>query len=1532
MGPDWAGVTDATWQETGQPKLLEALKEFRASGNSRGLARLLYGACYLVVQGTLQPATVVDALASAGWGGEGMDDAEEVLMDVLSLLELETEGKGQQLVETLGRQMLVRKVVRVEPAMRVLEPGFLAPLPGNANNRPTHTVDFQKAITRARTKQQYRQSKYNLLREAPEGYAKLVTLVAQDVGLDQGQATYDSLLAFMGYFELDPNRVADIILDVFEAKMAYGEGSAERARLAQRERRSSHYVDLLARLQPRKGALARLLHFKLAHYQAAGGAVPQAFFRVVAALVGADMVELEDIMPNLQPSMAEMVAEDRQMRQAVAKAASSIQKTGTLRSDETDQRSMEDVKRDIRAEHLRAMAVRAEGLGSNQKVQLGLALLEQHNWAAAQRLAAMLPQWLLPTYPPCTRALCNTLHALIEPIYRKKAGRGSTPPEIQTQLDVIRRRSKGMVVCEQLADLQKTVFPMVLLLGAYVHIDPVLVGKLARLGREAVRDKGLVAGYVDVLGGALLPALVLLPCNPNMVEELWGAIALLPWRQRYLLYALWKNYAFEEPPKALSFFAGDVASTALVHPLLPVERAMATVLVSAKFKRVTAEDVKGAAKFLCKLTHSNPGAVFDYLCYTVANFDNWIQVLVDAFRLLANMARDVFVFCLVEAMAKLGTTYKDNPFRRSQLQKSMAVLAATFLRRYPNVETAGLLTYVCARIGEGSQEELVVLREMITKMAGLEVTENMGPDMLDAMAGGPALRAQASYVQAGNLDRATAQLQDALAPMAVPALLALAQTRARRTYPKDQFAAKDVVACSSTLDECQEAFMQLAEFVRLHTKSETYEAMLPDMQQLLEDYGLTDDAAFHLSRPVFARKIKERDIVLSTDAKGPTMKTEAYAQAVADIMGPITDLVAMRPGQWDLVTPRLFTTCWSLAMYDLHCPKERYEAGLQRLKAELDALAQDQDGGRKQREAKATYDALKAEMVEHEEHQKRVMGRLRKEAPTWFTDSVIQDGRAMEAASAFVELCVGPRRMFSPLDSAYAAEFVRTMHALRTPGFSTVCFLYQLFRDVRPSLVYFTDPEAKRYGRFLGAMLGMATSWYTSETLYNAEVAGTPGSVVPQRLVKKDAVGTVQAGHSDYMRLFRLWHNKILYPHISASLEAKESYVVRNTLLVLKEIAEYFPLNERMASSMDAKVSALQDQELVKATAQSLLAYLKKYRTMPGHYILKGDIPPPSRSQSISGPAAPTANGAKPPGSEAGEGGPGTPQEQPDRQQKNSDRPASRTDDRPPPQDRAPSRDPDRSHEPSRQDRGSAPDQHRGELAPHGDDRPSSRSPGRSPRMDPDGSRTPYGDQGNGGDRDEQKPARKAEPPEMDHDRDAKRRRVEKADHGKGELKDKPDREEKRSKRKERIGEDKEEDREPKRKREDDDPDLDRASRKSADDSERKGQGKARGSRSNSTAPTPPPPSRDREGRKENDREARKEAEREARRDMGDRDSRQREVERGEERLRSKEPKAQREDREPKMQREDREPKGQREDRRDRDRSSSAARPRTGRH
>ncbi len=75
---------------------------------------------------------------------------------------------------------------------------------------------FGQKRSKAITQSIYEQQKFNLLREENEGFAKLIVELNQpNITMDNIGVVKKNVEALIGFFNLDPNRVLDIILESF---------------------------------------------------------------------------------------------------------------------------------------------------------------------------------------------------------------------------------------------------------------------------------------------------------------------------------------------------------------------------------------------------------------------------------------------------------------------------------------------------------------------------------------------------------------------------------------------------------------------------------------------------------------------------------------------------------------------------------------------------------------------------------------------------------------------------------------------------------------------------------------------------------------------------------------------------------------------------------------------------------------------------------------------------------------------------------------------------------------------------------------------------------------------------------------------------------------------------------------------------------------------------------------------------------------------------------------------------------------------
>ena len=75
-----------------------------------------------------------------------------------------------------------------------------------------------------------------------------------------------------------------------------------------------------------------------------------------------------------------------------------------------------------------------------------------------------------------------------------------------------------------------------------------------------------------------------------------------------------------------------------------------------------------------------------------------------------------------------------------------------------SIELTGLLQYVTNQLKAGKSSDLLVLREVVQKMSGIEISEEVTMDQIEALSGGEMLRAEVRQKRGSHLIYTTATI------------------------------------------------------------------------------------------------------------------------------------------------------------------------------------------------------------------------------------------------------------------------------------------------------------------------------------------------------------------------------------------------------------------------------------------------------------------------------------------------------------------------------------------------------------------------------------------------------------------------------------------------------------------------------------------------------------------------------------------------------------------------------------------------------
>ena len=799
-----------------------------------------------------------------------------------------------------------------------------------------------------------------------------------------------------------------------------------------------------------------------------------------------------------------------------------------------------------------------------------------------------------------------------------------------------------------------------LCLGPYLSRDAAAFAKACRLTRAQLEraaragfdaspiGRALAATCEAVLGESLLPSLTLMFSNASASDEVWAAMRLLPATSRFRLYSAWQGEGLgDAPTDAEQRLRRDGSA----RPALVAARRAAEAEAKAVMRRLSKDNVREFGRKLAKAAHANPIAVLATVTKQIEAYTNMIAPVTDAFKYLTALSFDALTFVVVEKLAEGREKLKEDGQNVSLWLQALATFCGHLARKHARdrderdvkgeagIDLGIILQYLVCTLRDDQSLDLLVLKEIILRATGSEALEDLSDAQIDAMAGGPILRAEAVsaggplFVPARARARGIARLKDALRwgapggePLTVPLLVLTARRKRAIAFDgggliREGADAAHLKLVSSLHDGCQEAFALFCQFLETAFPDvDEYARVVPYLRDLVHTHGMEPAQAFHAYRPVL-RRLKPP----SPEEEAGKNETEAGKQTEAppaleagDVRvtrrALLRDVAEMLPGEvWRSISPELYLAFWSLSPYDLESPTARYESETERCRVAVDALEREiaklSNGAgktaasaetlkqkRKEKERlRELGKALAREMAVQEKDVAAVTKRLRLESASFLTDSNVLSVRGA-TTTVFAQRCALPRLALSHADARFCASFVERLHCLRTPWFSTITYLNVVFGMMQNLSFSRTNYEAGRLGTFLGATLATVRRW--KDDVDGAFARDCEDSVGFAMRPSEGDAGK-KASREDFYKLAHKWHVRVGKAFINC-LEETEYMSLRNALAVLTRVTSEFPATRRVGAHILRAAEKIQKTDArgdLKTVAARYLAMLNKAKS-----------------------------------------------------------------------------------------------------------------------------------------------------------------------------------------------------------------------------------------------------------------------------------------------------------------------------------------------
>jgi THO complex subunit 2 len=494
--------------------------------------------------------------------------------------------------------------------------------------------ELLKRLKMNNTQVHYKQQKYNLLQEESEGYSKVLHfLISGDPNDEVERRSY--LRKLLGTFELDPNRVLDLTIDIMEAQL-YPDGYSDDlpSKKPQKSPRITWLLAMMKEFSLEK--LPMLIGFKLAGDK---GPSP-GLLRTIAFLAAEGLLDLDTMMLSYFAPIENEVEEAHKVLWMKEKrriqALSRISLSGAPK---------EDPKQAELAERLGKCL---EPLEESQLLKLLLVLLGWGEWGRVKPLLSTTVWGQLCSLLPDKFgfALCDVAKEMLEPWYRDKVGTPGLSKPWHTNGDVSMSDDVTLdLVVESISD------PLLCTVQAgCIASRPVLFCQLCRVFRSLLADQDTESTISDetysFFKKFLVPSLSLFPSNPAISTELWAVLKQLPYATRYRFYEDWRGPGLER---------AALSSSPSGKPLPNVESEMAAGKATRyALKRLSKDNIRDMSRQLAKVTHSNPLVVYATILNQIESYDNMVEVMVEAQRFANPLGLDVLGYCILGRLS--GTT------------------------------------------------------------------------------------------------------------------------------------------------------------------------------------------------------------------------------------------------------------------------------------------------------------------------------------------------------------------------------------------------------------------------------------------------------------------------------------------------------------------------------------------------------------------------------------------------------------------------------------------------------------------------------------------------------------------------------------------------------------------------------------------------------------------------------------------------------------------------------------------------------------
>jgi cell division protein FtsB len=1095
---------------------------------------------------------------------------------------------------------------------------------------------FKTRITRLNTKITYEQQKYNLLREESEGFAKLIFLLFQvQLTSDNIKNYIDKILCLIGFFDLDPNRVLDIVLSAFQC-----------------DPYNINFLEILKLFN--RSAVPQILGFKFLNFEKENYTLEDGLFIMTAQLIKNEIIEISEILPHLTPTLADIevlyksqldsaTEYYKHLQSRVSKELSLVSVPGG-----TSDAPVQNANHFVNFPELLAEVYKNKDptLARNQIYKLFEGLVRVRSYRHCEILYSLMDNFYDPLlHTGLVKSLCEVCNWMIEPIFKQfsmrklfeksnndKGRKNSLSLSLSNQNSLLRKEVNLNLNLDVNVNFNKqndikmtnsntfsennnfqsplpysphnfnqihtpeeilSELPKILkFLTLGLSTDCILFSKILIIlkGNTQLFNKNPSQSIntnltpssqhenlkilTDLICKVFLPSLSLIDPTPSLTNDLWSIISLFEYSKRYKIYNFWLSNIY------------------FTHPALYIKYGVVLKETAKWTKTLSKENQRPHGRLLGILTNGNPTIVFDNVIRLLTSYDNQINVFMQTLSFCSSLSYDVITYIICKILAdpnkeKLNETNGD----MNSWFRYFAYFIGHFFKKFHFAEFSGIFYFLTNRLKNFENDilkeiviEQYVIKEIIEKMTGTLVMEELNETQVHSCAGGTYLYLEAMDLikEYKNLKKPISALlkffmKNSLTGEEVNSMDVenetqegveningvdihsngnkkigekseksekigekLEKTEKNLNFEKNSNLhnlhnshnsltstyTQNTLSYTSILlillgirrqniifhskytkskllgylyDQMQNTFVQLIQFLSMHTDKENFTKFLPKwrLEKYILNYNCQPETVFFLVRnkltPLYEMTNQEYSETM-TQFQGVLDSYQSLNRKIFDDgfdsmyieKSPFLDDIYR--SVWKYISPELYFIFSALQLKDIYVPITNYDKEIEKNRKEMEKMIEENHTKKEIEKIKNSIENLERERNNLKKNFEKISNFLQEKKSKLLDDFNISKSNRRDISRYLIQYCLYPRLIFSKVEAVYSAKMLVILINLKIQNVNVFDIMQKIVKFLLPCILCLTEYESQNLGVFLLEFLKVVKYWQEDAVWENVRI------------------------------------------------------------------------------------------------------------------------------------------------------------------------------------------------------------------------------------------------------------------------------------------------------------------------------------------------------------------------------------------------------------------------------------------------------------